>query len=185
MFNIQILEDHDTITEDTYIRPLNIFYDNGGMSDYAGQESMYTGTPQNRMTWTEITRKAPVWVGKTVKEYNERVGTCGGVTYVFCQGDLPNKMISALTESEFKTKVYQKYLDTTIIPWVKKYKLKGETLSFIQQRDKEYFHWLMDQEGVITLGDMYSDYLDYHYEGEIPQESHEFAWITKVQKQFK
>lgn len=155
MFNITILEEEDIITEDCFVRPLEIFYDNGYGSDYTGQECMYTGSPQNRFTWTEIIRVAPFWIGRTVSEYNEVLHKS-----VFCKGLLPKGLVSPLTESEFDKRIYQEYLNNTKVPFIKKYNLIGLTLKDVQLQDEDYFNWLMKSCEVLTLDQSYRDYLD-------------------------
>lgn len=158
MITTTILEDHDIITEECFVRPLEIFYDNGYGSDYAGQESMYDGKPQNRFTWTEITRIAPLWVNSTVKEYNNTF-----TESVFCKGTLPKSLITPLTITEFERDNYNQYLAFTVVPFVKKFELQGLSLAEIKLYDKNYFEWLMKSEEVFTLEEYYREYINNYY----------------------
>jgi hypothetical protein len=142
MFSIKILEKDDIITSDCFFRPLVHSYPSRA-SDSIYFTSEYSGAPINRMTWTEIQRIAPAFIGKKVKSYIKRVEPG-----LFCIGELPTFLITPLTESEFHEE-YRKYLSTLYVPFVKKTELKGKSALEIKQIDPEYFDWLRTKTNAI------------------------------------
>lgn len=165
MFKVFILEDCDTITNECFVRPLQLTRE--GLSDYVPSTSVYGGGPINRLTWTPVTRTHPFWVGKTVGDYRKH--KLSG-SEIFCKGKLPKFMITPLTESEFEATKYQVYLNNVIIP-VGKY--KGKTARYIQMRDPEYYDWLYAKtDHVKSLAVLHQRYIDDWYKDTIFHPGH-------------
>jgi len=181
VINIQILESGDIITSDCYVRQLTFLYDSPH-SDSLFFDNTYGGGPINRLTWSPVQRCMSAWIGSTVKDYEDFCNS--GIKKIFCKGDLPKKMITPLTFSQFISDYYVEYLKSLQFNWVKKHPLRGKNCHEIRQLDESYFNWMVSEGSVLKEDALYQNYLDVWYSscgyGKLPQESHEFAWMLHL-----
>lgn len=122
------------------------------------------------------------WIGKTVKDYEDFCNS--DIKKIFCKGDLPKKMITPLTFSEFTSDCYVEYLKSLQFTWVKKYRLAGKNCHEIRQLDESYFNWMVSEGSVLNEDALYRKYLHVWHSScgydKLPQESHEFAWMLHL-----
>lgn len=87
MIAVHILEPHDTIRPDDWIRPLELHTMSGGMSDVISTRNPYSGHPQNHVQWVQVRHVlGPCWYGKTVREYVDTLG----YPHEFVRGAVPS-----------------------------------------------------------------------------------------------
>lgn len=84
MRSILMLEPHDIIRQECWMRPLQLQTMSGGMSDSMSFKSCYSGVPENNVKWVRVVDQiGPHWIGKTVAEFNKLM------PYEFVIGDPP------------------------------------------------------------------------------------------------
>lgn len=139
MITVQILEDHDIILATDWCRPLLLITMTGGHSDYYSFESMYTGQPENNVTWVTADQiLGEHWIGQTVGEYNAAISHCGP-EYEFLRGDVPASHQYGKTNRQLSEE-HETWIQTTKVH-IGKYTDKGYTWADIRDMDYSYFEW--------------------------------------------
>lgn len=141
---ILLLEDADVIQSTDYVRQLELLFE--GQSDHISTTSTYGGGPLNHLTWIEVHRWCPAWVGRTVGEFRARMASMERPHqqvpgYEFVRGVVPTAHILSETAQEKYNRLYQNYTIT-----VGKY--KGKRAGSVKASDLGYFSWAVDQ-GII------------------------------------
>lgn len=145
-----MLEDHDTILPTDWCRPLLLLTMSGGRSDDYSFTSMYTGQPENNVTWVNADQiLGDLWMGETVGAYNAAVSNCGP-SYEFVRGEIPVAHQYGKTCRQLAAD-HDAWLQANVAH-VGKY--KGMSWKDIQNYDHNYFAWA---EGTLIRSDREED----------------------------
>jgi hypothetical protein len=137
MITLQMLEDHDTILPTDWCRPLLLLTMSGGRSDDYSFTSMYTGQPENNVTWVTADQiLGEGWMGETVGAYNAAVNHCGP-SYEFVRGEIPATHQYGKTARQL-LEDHNAWLQANRAR-VGKY--KGQSWKTIEDLDHDYFQW--------------------------------------------
>lgn len=95
MVSIQILESSDVIEAGDFVRPLSLWWSEGG-NIYTS--ATYGTGPQNNMKWVKVSECLEFWIGHTVWDYTENPKRSFCMPHEFARGDIPAKHILTLEE---------------------------------------------------------------------------------------
>ena len=105
MISVNILENHDVIQDDDWVRQLSLIYE--GQSDALATNGTYSGMPMNRTKWIPARVCCPAWIGESVGNFREcMLGFDRHESEIsdfeFVRGNVPAHHQEPLTEHELK-----------------------------------------------------------------------------------